>query len=36
LQLNGVLERLLAGLEHLIETLGLGDGSGETVQNEAV
>lgn len=36
LQLNGVLELLLAGKQHLVQTLGLGDSSGETVQNETV
>ena len=34
LQLNSMLERLLALLEHGVETLGLGDGSGETVKDE--
>lgn len=36
LQLNGVLELLLAGEKHLVQTLGLGDSSGETVQDETV
>lgn len=36
LQLNGVLELLLASEKHIVETLGLGDCPGETVQNEAV
>lgn len=34
LELDGVLELLLAGDEHLVQTLGLGDSSGETVQDE--
>lgn len=36
LQLNGVLELLLASEKHFIETLGLSDCSGEAVQDEAV
>lgn len=36
LKLNGVLELLLAGQKHFIQTLGLGDSSGETVENETV
>lgn len=35
LQLNGVLERELAGGKHVIQTFGLGDGAREAVQNEA-
>jgi hypothetical protein len=31
-----VLELLLAGEKHLVQTLGLGDSSGETVQDETV
>jgi hypothetical protein len=34
-ELNGVLERLLAGLEHVVEALGLGDSAREAVKNEA-
>lgn len=34
LQLNGVLERKLARGQHLVQTLSLGNGTGETVQNE--
>lgn len=34
-ELNGVLERLLAGLEHVVEALGLGDSARETVEDEA-
>lgn len=35
LELDGVLEGLVALAEHLVETLGLGDGAGETVKDEA-
>lgn len=34
-ELNGVLERLLTGLEHGVEALGLGDGTREAVKDEA-
>jgi hypothetical protein len=34
-ELNGVLERLLAGLEHGVEALSLGDGTREAVEDEA-
>lgn len=34
LQLNGVLERLIPLLEHGVETLGLGDGAREAVEDE--
>lgn len=36
LELNGVLELLLAGGKHLVQTLSLGDSAGETVQDETV
>jgi hypothetical protein len=35
-ELDGVLEGLLAGSEHLVELLSLGDITGETVEDEAV
>jgi hypothetical protein len=35
LELDGVLELLVALCEHGIETLSLGDSSGETIENEA-
>jgi hypothetical protein len=34
LELDGVLQRLVALLEHNVKTLGLGDGTGEAIQNE--
>lgn len=34
-KLNGVLERLLACLEHVVEALGLGNGTREAVEDEA-
>jgi hypothetical protein len=34
-ELDGVLERLLAGLEHVVEALGLGNGAREAVEDEA-
>lgn len=36
LQLNGVLELLITGGKHVIETLGLRNRPGETIQNETV
>lgn len=36
LQLDGMLELALALLEHGIQALGLGDGAGEAVEDEAV
>ena len=35
LELDGVLELLGAGVEHGVEVLGLGDGAGEAVEDEA-
>lgn len=35
LELHGVLERLLAGGEHVIKLLGLGDCSREAIEDEA-
>lgn len=36
LELDGVLELTLALLEHGVEALGLGDGTGEAVKDETV
>lgn len=35
LQLNGALELLLTGEKHVVQTLGLGNSAGETIQNES-
>ena len=34
LQFNGVVELLLAVVQHVVQTLGLGHGTRETVKNE--
>ena len=36
LELDSVLELLVALLEHTVQTLGLGDGAGEAVENETI
>ena len=36
LELNSVLELLLALLEHFVETLGLGDSAREPIEDEAI
>jgi hypothetical protein len=35
LELDGVVDRLLALLQHRVELFGLGDGTRETVEDEA-
>jgi len=35
LKLDGVLELLVTGLEHGVEALGLGHGTGEAVEDES-